>query len=370
MLQHNNIHYYSVRYANAVMLKHNLHPPQPRRRWLRFSLASLLAVTTVLCILLAIFFNRVRRQERAVRAIEAAGGHIVFDYQQDYLDRNPLLSDYSRAPVPGASWLREYLGDDLFRSPVHVTLGTTVETLSSQRRIDDALLVEHLGGVRTADYLSIDSSHVTDAAMPYIAAMHRVENLDLTTPQVTDTGLSYLAGMRQLVSLRLECEQVTDAGLAHLKGLDQLANLALLCPRLTPDGIRQLDGLTNVREVYSMRWQGNYRLLEILEQPHPLDPLESSLLAALETLAEDTGLPIDTTNLLPDYGPTPLRPATTSTVEDCLEQILEPAGLGWYLEEGTVKITSRDRDRARERRAGYDTFRKTFPNAKLVLVDW
>ena len=344
--------------------------PSPRRRWLRFSLASLLAVTTILCIALAVVFNRVRRQERAVRAIEAAGSHIVFDYQQDYLDRNPLLSDYSRAPVPGPSALRKYLGDDLFRSPVHVSLSPyyLVETLSSHRRIDDALLVEHLGGVRTADYLSIESSHVTDAAMPHIAAMHRVDNLDLTTPQVTDAGLSHLAGMRQLVSLRLECEEVTDAGLVHLQGLDQLAKLALLCPRLTPDGIRQLQGLTNVREVYSMRWQGNYSLLDTLARSHSLDPLAAPLLAALETLAEDAGLPIDTTSVLPDHGPAPLRVTSATTVEGCLEEILAPAGLGWYLDSGEVKITTRKL--ARERRAGHYAFRETFPNAELILVDW
>ena len=342
----------------------------PRRRWLRFSLATLLAVTTVLCIALAVVFNRVRRQERAVRAIEAAGGYIEFDYQREYLDRNPLLSHYSNAPVPGPSWLRSYLGDDLFRSPVHVSLNQSypVDTLGAQPRIDDALLVEHLGGVRTADYLSVESSHVTDAAMPHIAAMHRVDNLDLTTPQVTDAGLRHLAGMRQLVSLRLECEQVTDAGLVHLQGLDHLAKLALLCPKLTPDGIRQLEGLTNVREVYSMRWQGNYRLLEILEQPHSLNLLSPPLLAALNLLSADTGLSIDTTNLLPDHQLPSVRLKTNSTVEGCLDEVLEPAGLGWYLDSGEVKITTGKL--ARERRAGYYAFRETFPNAELILVDW
>jgi hypothetical protein len=318
-------------------------------------------VTTVLCIVLAVLFNRVRRQERAVRAIEAGGSYIEFDYHRKYHEQNPLLSDSSVAPVPGPLWLRRLFGDELFRSPGRVVFS------SLDDHVDDRLLIDHLQGVRTADSLCITSSRVTDAAMPHVGAMNRVDDLDLTTPQVTDAGLRHLAGMRQLVKLRLECPQVTDAGLVHLKHLDRIDKLALLCPRLTPDGIRQLQGLTKVREAYSMRWQGNYRLLEILEQPHSLDPFDATLLAALEGLAEDTELPIDTTNVLPDHGPAPLRVSTATTVEGCLDEILQPAGLGWYLDSGEVKITSRKL--ARERRAGYYAFRETFPHAK-VFVDW
>src|SRR5688572_20062443 len=94
------------------------------RRWLRFSLASLLAVTTVFCILLAIFFNRVRRQERAVRAIEAGGSYIEFDYHRRHREQNPLLSNSSVAPIPGPTWLRRAFGDELFRSPERVVFSS------------------------------------------------------------------------------------------------------------------------------------------------------------------------------------------------------------------------------------------------------
>jgi hypothetical protein len=336
--------------------------PSSRRRWLRFSLASLLVVTTVLCIALAVVFNRVRRQERAVRAIQAAGGYIRFDYELRYLNQNPFVSDLNVAPVPGPLWLRRYLGDELFRSPIRVTFK------SYDQAVNDALLIEHLAGVRTAETLFIDSPYITDASMPQIGAMSRVDFLDLSNAPITDDGLRHVAGMRQLHTLQLFCPQITDAGLEHLQGLSLLERLRLDSPRLTPAGVRRLKGLASVTNVTSLRSQEHYRLIDTLRRSHSLDPLDTPLLAALEALAEDAGLPIDTSNLLPDHGPAPFRATTASTVEGCLEEILEPAGLGWYLDSGRVKITTREL--ARERRAGYYAFRETFPNAALIVVDW
>jgi hypothetical protein len=337
-------------------------PHSRPRRWLRFSLGSLLVVMTVLCIALAVLFNRARRQERAVRAIEAAGGYVQFDYHERYGEDNPLLSDLSGAPIPGPVWLRRLVGDELFRTPKRVSFYAFAAP-----GVEDAVLKEHLTGVSTAELLDIHSDQVTDAALPYIGAMPRVNDLSLAAGQVTDEGLQHLTGLTQLNLLWLDCPQVTDDGVARLTELDELVDLTLQSPRLTPAGIRQLSGLRNLESFTSLRHDQSIDLLKTLDDGYSGEPLSPPLVAALETLSAETRLPIDTSNLIPDERFSLVKLTTARTVEGCLEQLLEPAGLGWYLEEGTVKIATREV--ARERRAGYYAARETFPNAEL-FVDW
>src|SRR5215471_11590959 len=89
----------------------------PRPRWLRYSLRTLLLLMTGLCIWLALQVNAARRQREAVAAILKAGGEVYFDYQ---LTRQP---DGTLAKVPKPQdaspnaplWLREFLGDEYFR---------------------------------------------------------------------------------------------------------------------------------------------------------------------------------------------------------------------------------------------------------------
>lgn len=79
--------------------------PAKRRPWLRYSLRGLFLVTTVLCVYLALLFNHARLQRRAVEAILASGGVVIFDYhfQQNKKDADP----------PGPGWLRRLIGDEL-----------------------------------------------------------------------------------------------------------------------------------------------------------------------------------------------------------------------------------------------------------------
>src|SRR5215471_19817094 len=89
----------------------------PRPRWLRYSLRTLLLLMTILCIWLGLQVNAARRQREAVAAILKAGGDIAFDYQlirqpDGTLTKNPKPQEAS----PNAPrWLREYLGDEYFR---------------------------------------------------------------------------------------------------------------------------------------------------------------------------------------------------------------------------------------------------------------
>src|SRR5437879_3693406 len=78
--------------------------PKRKRRWLQFSLRSLL-IFTVLCALAAAWLGRKierkRQEQAAVDAIRESGGTVVYDYEDG---NNP----------DGPTRLRSLLGDNFF----------------------------------------------------------------------------------------------------------------------------------------------------------------------------------------------------------------------------------------------------------------
>src|SRR5687768_6156492 len=91
-------------------------PRRGIRRWLQISTRMLLAAVVVLCIALALWTNRARRQEALVRKILSLEGHVT--YQHQFGDDNKPLS----GGVPaGPAWLRRLIGDQPFLRLYSVT---------------------------------------------------------------------------------------------------------------------------------------------------------------------------------------------------------------------------------------------------------
>ena len=67
--------------------------PKPKRRWLQFSLRTLMVVVTVFCIWMGITAKRARLQKQAVEAVLEAGGRIIYEHQETNSD------------PPGPEWL-------------------------------------------------------------------------------------------------------------------------------------------------------------------------------------------------------------------------------------------------------------------------
>src|SRR5262245_17910828 len=83
--------------------------PRPPRRWLRFSLRTLLLALTLACVALGWWVHKAERQRRAVAAIRAAGGYVEYDYERDGRRRG------LRNPTPpGPVWLHSVVGVDYF----------------------------------------------------------------------------------------------------------------------------------------------------------------------------------------------------------------------------------------------------------------
>ena len=323
------------------------------RRWLRFGLRTLLILLTVGCVWLAIVFNQCRRQLRAVEAIEQAGGLVGFDYQFD--------AGKKAVPSPGPPWLRWIVGDELFRTPVHVEIRGD--------GIDDAFLAEHLPGVRSAESLSTQSDGITDSALSSISRLSGVKMLHLNSTKISDAGLAHIERMKELVVLGLDSPNLTDAGVARLADLKLLGALTLDHAQLTPESIRALQRLDRLTYIHIVRHPANESQLASLRQPIDVDFAETPLVDVLEFLSLTAELQLDTSEMPDDRR---LRPITLSATaqprKECLQTILAAADLDYYFDRGVLKITTSEI--AAPRRAGERACRETFPSAARIEVDW
>ncbi len=93
-------------------------PIKPKRRWLRFSLRSLLLLVLVLCVVLGWQVGWARKQRAAVAWIrQQPDGSVAYDYER--------LQFPSPNPQPSApNWLVELLGIDYFATVTRATVET------------------------------------------------------------------------------------------------------------------------------------------------------------------------------------------------------------------------------------------------------
>jgi hypothetical protein len=153
-----------------------------RPRWLRFSLRTFVLAITGLCIWLGVLAARAHRQHAAVNAIRAAGGAVVFDYENE------------GSMPPGPAWLRHLIGDDFFCSPTNATL--------VGENITDDFIEKHLSALSHLQTLRIGSTKLTDKSLAHVAKLSALLELELNCPQITVAGIQQLAPLNSLVSVR------------------------------------------------------------------------------------------------------------------------------------------------------------------------
>ena len=175
------------------------------------------------------------RQRRAVEAIEAAGGAVHYNYQWD--ESTNITVEEPPTPV----WLRRLIGDDFLSDIVGVGY-------RYPERVGDVLL-GHLDGLTTLEFLDLYETHVTDVGLEKVEGLTRLEWLDLSCTQVGDAGLRYLRGLTKLKHLNLNGTHVTDGGLEKLRGLADLKALGLAGTNVMDAGLRNLKGLRNLRHL-------------------------------------------------------------------------------------------------------------------------
>ena len=99
---------------------------KPTRRWFQFSLRSFLVLLTVFAVWLGVVVHRAREQREAVEAIEALGGTVAYDWQQE--STSPFYSPVASQPL-GPAWLRRIVGDDFFQNASQVNFGSPISPI-------------------------------------------------------------------------------------------------------------------------------------------------------------------------------------------------------------------------------------------------
>jgi hypothetical protein len=210
-------------------------PALPRRRWLRFSLRTLLVLVTALGIWLGIAFHRARLQARAVESIQAQYASVWYDYQ--YNGEDSKQSGVSRVPP----WLLNGLGVDFFHDVTSVSLDVYPVN-------DDTLAT--LRSLQNLRHLFFVTSEVTDNGLAHLKALKKLQQLhilaapnsvgDLGAPPFTDAGLSALAELHDLRELWIYHANIGDKSLEHFEGLTSLDTLLLQNTQVTRERAKRL----------------------------------------------------------------------------------------------------------------------------------
>ena len=93
---------------------------KPNRRWFQYSLRSFLVLVTALAVWLGVVVNRAREQREAVKAIEALGGVVLYDWMLVEGSQELELRPFDKQRPSGPEQLRSLLGNDFFQ---HVECG-------------------------------------------------------------------------------------------------------------------------------------------------------------------------------------------------------------------------------------------------------
>ncbi len=210
-------------------------PPPPRRRRLMLSVRVLMALVLLIGGGLGWALHRARVQRDAVAAIVRAGGNVQYDWEV-----NPDGNPSGKAEPGYPSWLVQALGTDLFQ----VVTGIILIPRPGEEGTTDAVMPA-IGRLDRVERLYLSGSGLTGAGLGQLRGLTRLRELDLDVP-LGDADLAHLAGLTSLEVLEIRREGLGDRAMAHLKGLTRLRSLTLRKGRVTDSGLAHLAGLTGI----------------------------------------------------------------------------------------------------------------------------
>lgn len=230
--------------------------PKSRRRWLRFSLRTMVLAVTLFCIWLGVTANRANRQRRAVETIKSHGGYVRYDYEAD--EHGGIAAH--AAPPPGPDWLRNLIGLDYFATVVMVGVdsqnGSVDDSVAALTDLPDLRsltlrgagvtdsIMARVGSLTKLHVLQVQKSAITEAGWKPLEQLNHLWLLELSDLHVTDSALEHLEGYTRLKFLWLDgSKRLTDAGLQHLQNLVELKSLSVKGTAITAQGV---NGLTRV----------------------------------------------------------------------------------------------------------------------------
>ena len=89
-------------------------------------------------------------------------------------------------------------------------------------------------------YVEISYPSATDDTLLRLVGLRQIGSLHVRESQVTDGGVRHLASLTELQHLMIHSKKVTDASLAHLHGLTNLRGLDLKSTSVSDAGVSEL----------------------------------------------------------------------------------------------------------------------------------
>jgi len=191
---------------------------------LRFSLRTLLLVMAVCGAVCGLWVNRAEKQRRAVSAVRAAGGQVLYDFQ----------AAGDEAPFP--AWLSKVLPDDYLADAHTVWLPPSAKN-------EDLRPVGELTKLRR---VLLGGTSIGEAGLSHLTALQELEELFLDGYRVKGAGLDSRNIAWSSDSGGME---LTNVALAHIARLSSLRVLSLRGTMLSGEGLRSLGALSNLREL-------------------------------------------------------------------------------------------------------------------------
>lgn len=181
----------------------------PRRRWLRFSLRSMLVTLLAASAALGLWSRSALKQKKAVETLRAGGWLVMYDYDEDSLGTSK----------PG-DCISALLGVDY----VHTVTGVG-EAIGSKLHGEQALAA--------------------------LKDLSRLRIIELTRTAPTDDDLRELGRCWSLQQLKIwNSSSITDAGVAHLSGLEKLQIALFANARFTGKALRPLGRLPRLTDLF------------------------------------------------------------------------------------------------------------------------
>jgi Leucine-rich repeat (LRR) protein len=280
------------------------------------------------------------------------------------LAENAAVTDASLTNLAGLSDLA-YL--DLSHTPTTDAVLAYLTDLPSLWRLSLAgtpitdVGLGHVGKLKGLTSLSINSTKVTDRGLEHLVGLGNLRFLNLMGTSISDDGLRHLQGLTELRMLVLAGgTHITDAGLPHLLKLEKLENLCLTVRpgRVTAAGLADLAKLPRLKALCLAvtEWPGSQTVDALAKLPHLRElylNYEEPDVAALRAALPNCRIEADPKawnpaitrlhNEAPWYGQQPEAEAAGDIDPDrrAAEWVLEIGGLVRVLAEGrTREITS------------------------------
>jgi hypothetical protein len=224
------------------------------------SIPALLMLVSVVALFMTWFARTVREaeiQRRAVKAVEASGGVVWYDWQL----RNGKPTNVVKPPWP--RYLIRRYGIDFLASVVDVAFLDTVSDLQlghlkglgrlqqldlSNSTVTNSGLVQ-LEGLTYLKSLNLASTAISDSGIVHLRRLVGLKSLDLRGTKNSDQALETISGLTSLEELKLDNTDISDAGLAHLRTLTRLRIIDLFGTDVSDRGLVHLKGMKRLELV-------------------------------------------------------------------------------------------------------------------------